>query len=216
MLKEQLQAKQEFLLTLIQKTGIVLLTLTDALVAAWMGDEAIGGFGLATLALYMCAVIISPHITVAASEGSDALKAGDRHRASRLFGAASVPPTLVVGVAALIAVATLIPDFAFGEQAPEAVDYLKWAIPAMVVGTVSRGAVKGLRADGEIAPTIWSSWTLAVVNIVGDLIAAHYGYGVAGLGIATLVAELVSSPIAICAAYRRGLIQFPSWGLCGR
>ena len=207
------KAQQEYLLTLIQKSGIVLLTLTDALVAAWMGDGEIAGFGLAALSLYMCAVIMAPHITVAASEGSDALKAGDRRRAARLFGASSVPPTLVIGVAALISVATLIPDFAFGGQATQAVDYLKWAMPAMVVGTVSRGAVKALRADGEIMPTIWSSWTLAIVNIVGDLIAAHYGYGVAGLGIATLVAECVSSPIAIYAAYRRGLIQCPSWGL---
>jgi len=204
-------ARKEFILTLLQKSGIVLITLTDALIARWMGDEAIGGFGLASLSLVMVAVVVGPHITVASSEGTAALEGDHRDAAAQLFGAASLPPLMIPGVITLIVAVTLIPDFAFGDQAAAAADYLRWSIPAMVIGVIARGSVKALRAAGDIVPTMISSWVLAGVNLAFGLIAAHIGWGVEGLGFATLMAELVSAPIAMVAARRRGLIAMPSW-----
>jgi hypothetical protein len=192
--------------TIAQKLGVLLILVADTVAAAWMGTEALGGLGLAVLVLSLVAIVADPWASTARSEGAAALL-GDPARAARLFVLSAMSP---LGWLALIAAALwVVGGGAEAVMGAEAAGYLAPAIAAHAVGEVALAGVSALRKSGRPGDCIASTWTLTVVNCVGNTLAIHYGLGAWGLGVATLAAELAALGIPLVRAHRHGLLAWP-------
>jgi hypothetical protein len=190
----------------IQKTGILMVVVIDAICAGWLGE--LGSFGRVSAAFALMGVIAEPWGKVAATEGALALR-GDRARAARLFGAYAIDPTYIVILAsAFVAVQT---GYVAAWLGNEASAYLWWALVAKAVGHLPMAGVKALRKSGNTRDIISSTWILSVTNCIGNALSIWYGWGMEGLAASWAVAEVLAAWIPLSRAHRRGLLAMPTW-----
>lgn len=197
---------QEVKAVFIQKSGILLVIIADALCAGWLGE--LGSFGRVSAAFALISVITDPWAKVASTEGALALR-DDRTLAARLFGAYAVDPLYIVILAsAFVAVQTGWASAWLGE---EAAGYLRWALVAKAIGHLPMAGVKALRKSGNTRDIISSTWILSITNCVGNALSIWQGWGMEGLAASWAVAEVLASWIPLSRAHRRGLLAMPTW-----
>ena len=191
---------------IVQKTGILLVMVADAICAAYLGELA--SFGRVSAFLTLVAVVTSPWSKVSATEGALALR-DNVSRAARLFGAYALDPLYIAIVAsAFIAIQIGWAAEWLGE---EAAAYLKWALVAKSIGHLPLAGIKALRKSGNTKDIIASTWVLAIINLGGNALSLYHGWGMQGLAISWAVSELVAGCIPVVRAYRRGLLSMPLW-----
>lgn len=190
----------------IQKTGILMVVVVDAICAGWLGE--LGSFGRVSAAFALIGVITEPWGKVAATEGALALR-DDRARSARLFGAYAIDPIYIVILAsAFIAVQSGYVASLLGDEASA---YLWWALVAKAVGHLPMAGVKALRKSGNTGDIISSTWILSATNCIGNALSIWYGWGMEGLAASWAVAEVLAAWIPLSRAHRRGLLAIPTW-----
>jgi len=190
----------------IQKTGILMVVVVDAICAGWLGE--LGSFGRVSAAFALMGVIAEPWGKVAATEGALALR-GDRARSARLFAAYAIDPIyIVILVSAFMAVQSGYVSSLLGDEASA---YLWWALVAKAVGHIPMAGVKALRKSGNTGDIISSTWILSATNCIGNALSIWYGWGMEGLAASWAVAEVLAAWIPLSRAHRRGLLAMPTW-----
>lgn len=169
---------------------------TDAMWAAWLGADALGGLGLA-YPLYASIVGIGSGLAigVAAAEAR-AVGLGDREGASG-YAAQSFTISLVISVALAIPLVIfavpLMDAFGSGAASREAVDY---GMPFFSFGffIIASAVMSGiLRGEGAAKESMAIQVIGAATNIVLDPVLMYgLDMGVAGAGWATVIAGAVS------------------------
>lgn len=200
------QVGREVKAVFIQKSGILLVGVFDALCAAWLGEMA--SFGRVTAAFALVSVITDPWARVTSTEGALALRT-DRDLAARLFGAYAVDP-LYIAILASAFVAVEIGWVAawLGE---ESAAYMWWGLVAKAIGHLPMAGVKALRKSGNTRDIIASTWILSATNCIGNALSIYYGWGMGGLAASWAAGELLAAWIPMSRAHRRGLLAVPTW-----
>ena len=199
---------EEILSVFVQKSGLLLVVLADALASAYLGELA--AFGVAsTLVAHagLLAVIAGPWAGAAITEGALALRC-DQGRAARIFGSYAVNPLYLACLATCI-VATES-GIAATYLGSEAALYLRWALIAKAVGHLPLAAIKALRKGGHTRDIVSSTWILAGVNCLGNALSIWQGWGLEGLALSWAAGELLAGWIPVLRATRRGLLAVPS------
>ena len=201
--------RRELRATLAQKAGVQSVLVTDAAVLAAMGVAALAAFGALRPLLALIGVGQKPHVGVAEDEGAAALAAGEAEKAARLFALVPLAPAAwAVWAGLAMAVASGVAGAWVGEEGAAA---LGWYLAAHAVGTAPMGAVKALRKARRSDLLVASTWTLAGVNIAGDLLSLWMGWGIEGVAAATFSAEVAACWMPMRHARRLGLIARPTW-----
>jgi len=214
-LQETLSAKsgvlKEIRSVLVQKTGIILVMVVDAICAHYLGE--LGAFGMFAAVASLIAVVTAPWGNAAATEGALALGEDDRPLAARRFGVYAIDP-LYISVIAIVMVFVLSGHMAvwLGESGDQASAYMFWALVAKLIGHVPMAGVKAMRKSGNTHEIIASTWILSLVNCLGNIVSIYLGWGIEGLAISWAVAEMAAAYIPIAAARRHELLAVPTFG----
>lgn len=190
----------------IQKSGILLVIVADAICAGWLGQ--LGSFGRVSAAFALISVITDPWAKVASTEGALALR-DDKDRAARLFGAYAIDPLYIAILASAFVAVEM--GWAAAWMGEEAAAYLRWALVAKAVGHLPMAGVKALRKSGNTRDIISSTWILSATNCIGNALSIYCGWGMEGLAASWAVAEVLAAWIPLSRARRRGLLAAPTW-----
>ena len=201
--------RRELRATLAQKAGIQSVLMADAAVLAVMGVTALAAFGAIMPLLALIGVGVKPHDGVAEDEGAAALGRGETARAARLFALVPLAPAgWAVWAGLVMAVASGAAARWVGAEGAAA---LGWYLAAHAVGTAPMGAIRALRKARRSDLLVASTWTLAGVNVAGDLLSLWMGWGIEGVAGACFAAEVAACWMPLRHARRLGLIARPTW-----
>ena len=117
---------------------------------------------------------------------------------------------------ALRAVLLAVGGFGFWLWRPDLLPYLATTFPACVVADIAiRWGFKPMKiariGEGAAGLQVVSGVTLAVTNVLASWVLAHAcDLGLLGIGLGTLIAEIVAGVLPVTVAYRAGALVRPS------